>query len=213
MVIFSFLLLFVLCPCDKSDLLLLLLTFILLFKATYSLSISYKEALNVFVNNSVLSLITNISIYIFGQNDLVKVLEGNGSQADFMEFVRYCDSEIAKTVNGASLGSNVSKSGSYAQSKSHEENRTEIVNSDIKYATRIATKLFKKIDVEINLNIAVEKDKELLDRAKTLEILKNLGYEMSGEQLAKEFDLPVPIKKEELKFLVKLFSLLGINRA
>ena len=46
-----------------------ILTFILLFKATYSLSISYKEALNVFVNNSVLSLITNTSIYIFGQND------------------------------------------------------------------------------------------------------------------------------------------------
>ena len=48
---------------------LLLLTFILLFKATCSLSISYKEALNVFVNNSVLSLITNSSIYVFGQND------------------------------------------------------------------------------------------------------------------------------------------------
>ena len=139
------------------------------------------------------------SYAVFGQNDLVKVLEGKGNQSDFMEFVRYCDSEIAKTVDGASLGSNVSKSGSYAQSKSHEENRTEIVNSDIKYATRIATKLFKKIDIDIKLNIAVEKDKELLDRAKTLEILKNLGYEMSGEQLAKEFDLPVPIKKEELK--------------
>ncbi|AXX90684.1 hypothetical protein CKA55_10545 [Arcobacter suis] len=49
---------------------LLFLTFILLFKAIYSLSISYKEALNVFVNNSVLSLITNTSIYILGQNDL-----------------------------------------------------------------------------------------------------------------------------------------------
>ena len=49
---------------------LLLLSFILLFKASYSLSISYKEALNVFVNNSVLSLITNSSIYIFGQNDI-----------------------------------------------------------------------------------------------------------------------------------------------
>ncbi|MFX4243610.1 phage portal protein family protein, partial [Aliarcobacter butzleri] len=78
---------------------------------------------------------------VFGQNDLVKVLEGKGNQSDFMEYVRYCDSEIAKTVNGASLGSNVSKRGSYAQSKSHEENRTEIVNSDSKYATRIATKL------------------------------------------------------------------------
>jgi 4-amino-4-deoxy-L-arabinose transferase-like glycosyltransferase len=46
------------------------LTFILLFKATLSLSISYKEALNVFVNHSILSLITNTSIYIFGQNDI-----------------------------------------------------------------------------------------------------------------------------------------------
>ncbi len=49
---------------------LLFLTFILLFKATSSLSISYKEALNVFVNNSILTLITNSSIYIFGQNDI-----------------------------------------------------------------------------------------------------------------------------------------------
>ena len=49
---------------------LLFLFFILLFKASYSLSISYKEALNVFVNNSVLSLITNTSIYILGQNDI-----------------------------------------------------------------------------------------------------------------------------------------------
>lgn len=49
---------------------LLFLFFILLFKASYSLSISYKEALNVFVNHSVLSLISNSSIYIFGQNDI-----------------------------------------------------------------------------------------------------------------------------------------------
>ena len=42
---------------------------ILLFTAN-SLSISYKEALNVFVNTSLLNIITNTSIYIFGQNDL-----------------------------------------------------------------------------------------------------------------------------------------------
>jgi len=34
-----------------------------------TLSISYKEALNVFINNSLLSIITNSSIAIFGQND------------------------------------------------------------------------------------------------------------------------------------------------
>lgn len=49
---------------------LLTMVLILLFKADNSLSISYKEALNVFVNNSVLSVITKLSISIFGQNDI-----------------------------------------------------------------------------------------------------------------------------------------------
>lgn len=44
--------------------------FVLLVKAEISLSISYKEALNVFINNSVLSIITKSSIYLFGQNDI-----------------------------------------------------------------------------------------------------------------------------------------------
>ncbi len=35
-----------------------------------TLSISYKEALNVFVNNSLLSVLTNTSLYFFGQNDV-----------------------------------------------------------------------------------------------------------------------------------------------
>lgn len=35
-----------------------------------TLSISYKEALNVFVNNSLLSILTNSSLSLFGQNDI-----------------------------------------------------------------------------------------------------------------------------------------------
>lgn len=42
---------------------------VLLYVST-TLSISYKEALNVFVNTSVLTVLTNTSIYIFGQNDI-----------------------------------------------------------------------------------------------------------------------------------------------
>lgn len=51
-------------------LVLFLITSLLLVKAEYSLSISYKEALNLFVNHSILSVITNFSIYIFGHSDL-----------------------------------------------------------------------------------------------------------------------------------------------
>ncbi len=50
-----------------------ILLFIVLSILVYTandLSISYKEALNVFVNNSLLSLLTNSSIYLFGQNDI-----------------------------------------------------------------------------------------------------------------------------------------------
>ena len=49
--------------------LLALLVIVLLFVSN-TLSISYKEALNVFVNTSVLTYITNTSLYIFGQNDI-----------------------------------------------------------------------------------------------------------------------------------------------
>lgn len=48
---------------------LVFLSIILVFVAN-SLSISYKEALNVLDNSSVLSYITKISIVIFGQNDI-----------------------------------------------------------------------------------------------------------------------------------------------
>ncbi|MGE0051247.1 MAG: ArnT family glycosyltransferase [Arcobacter sp.] len=49
---------------------LIILICTLLIKADLSLSISYKEALNVFVNNSILTIITNTSMYFFGQNDI-----------------------------------------------------------------------------------------------------------------------------------------------
>jgi hypothetical protein len=50
-----------------------LVLFIVLSTLLYTidtLSISYKEALNYFVNNSLLSILTNTSTYIFGQNDI-----------------------------------------------------------------------------------------------------------------------------------------------
>ncbi len=50
-------------------LLLASLVIVLLFVSN-TLSISYKEALNVFINNSILTYLTNTSLYLFGQNDI-----------------------------------------------------------------------------------------------------------------------------------------------
>lgn len=48
----------------------LIITTIVLIFVSNTLSISYKEALNFFHNNSLLSILTNISTTIFGQNDI-----------------------------------------------------------------------------------------------------------------------------------------------
>ncbi|RXJ86347.1 hypothetical protein CRU93_09245 [Arcobacter sp. CECT 8985] len=48
----------------------LAITTIVLIFVSNTLSISYKEALNFFYNNSLLSILTNISTTIFGENDI-----------------------------------------------------------------------------------------------------------------------------------------------
>ncbi len=58
---------------NKQDLIfysLLALIVGILMYVSNTLSISYKEALNVFENSSLLTYITKVSLYIFGQNDL-----------------------------------------------------------------------------------------------------------------------------------------------
>ncbi|MFW5613129.1 MAG: phage portal protein family protein [Campylobacter hyointestinalis] len=128
---------------------------------------------------------------VLGSNDVIKVLEGRGSQADFMEFVRYCDAEIAKVINGSVLSSNTNgASGSLAMSRTHDENRKEILAGDMKFATRMTENIYASLGKKANLNIQIEKDSDLLARAQTLQILHSMGYAMNVEDLAREFDLP-----------------------
>lgn len=136
---------------------------------------------------------------VFGPNDTVKVLEGRGSQADFMEFVRYCDGEIAKVINGSVLSSNVSSTGSFAMSKVHDYNRKEILAGDVKFAAREVQNFYKTFGKKVDLNIQIEKDSDLLQRAQVLSILHPMGYQMSPKDMAKEFDLPEPVNNSNFK--------------
>lgn len=133
------------------------------------------------------------SFAILGKEDVVKVLEGRGSQADFLEFVRYCDAEIAKCINGSVLSSNTSANGSLAQAKVHEANRYEIIADDARFVESCINQCFAMLGTEANAQILIEKDIDLLARAQMLAILNPMGYVMSPEQIAKEFDLPMPV--------------------
>jgi len=136
------------------------------------------------------------SYAILGKEDIVKILEGRGTQSDFMEFVRYADEQISKTISGSVLSGTATKSGTLALGKIHEKNRKEITAGDVRFAKGIVRSLFKTIELVPNLNIQIEEDVDLYQRAQTLQILKGLGYEITPEQIAKEFDLPLPEAKQ-----------------
>ncbi|WP_297895743.1 DUF935 family protein, partial [uncultured Campylobacter sp.] len=93
-----------------------------------------------------------------------------------------------------SSNANTAQSGSYAMSKTHEQNRAEIVAADVKFASRLVERIYARLGKKANLNIQIEKDVDLLQRAQMLQILHELGYEMSVEDMAKEFDLPPSAK-------------------
>lgn len=132
------------------------------------------------------------SYAVLGKEDVAKVLEGKGSQADFMAFVQYVDKEIAKSVNGSTLTSNAGTTGSLALGQVHEQNRYEITAKDAKVAMRYIVKAFSAFGINAEVSILVEKDKDLFQRAQTLDILGRNGYKMSPEQIAEEFDFPSP---------------------
>lgn len=132
------------------------------------------------------------SYAVLGKDDIAKVLEGKGSQSDFMAFVQYVDKEIAKSINGSTLSSNAGTTGSLALGQVHEANRYEIISKDAKVAGRCIAKAFAIFGINAEVTILVEKDKDLYQRAQTLDILGRNGYKMTPKQIAVEFDFPEP---------------------
>jgi len=133
--------------------------------------------------------IKSADVAVLGQDDVLKVLEGRGSQDDFLAFVKYCDSEIAKVINGSTLTSNAGDSGSLAMARIHEKQRLEIVAKDIKFAQRCVNRTFATLEMGVDLTIFYEEDKDLKVRAETLKILHDMGFGMDEADISKEFDL------------------------
>jgi len=53
----------------------------------------------------------------------------------------------------------------------------------------LVNKLFEVLELKSELTIFIEKDTDLLNRANTLKLLYDMGYEMNEEDISKEFDL------------------------
>lgn len=129
------------------------------------------------------------SFGVLGKDDVIELLEGRGSQADFLNFVSYCDREIAIGLNGSSLTSEA-KGGSYAMSKTHEDARYDLLASDCRNGEELVDEAFEPLGLAANSQVLYERDKDLKTRAEVMEIAQRMGYATTPENIAKELDLP-----------------------
>jgi phage gp29-like protein len=136
-------------------------------------------------------------IGVFAKDDTIKVLEGKGTQAEFMEFIKYCDSQISLVISGNTLTSNSDGKGSLALGKVHENSQNMVTQEDCYFfGDQLAS--FLKISLalegydtsDISVIFEFEKDTDLKARAETLAILAGMGVDIPIDYLATEFNLP-----------------------
>lgn len=135
--------------------------------------------------------LTSASVGVFSKDTLVKLLEGKGSQADFLEFVHYCDAEISLNIVGNTLSGNTSSNGgAYAQAKVHQDSFAAITKADAIFIEGHVNALLGRCNMKKDFKYIIEPEKDLKTRAEVLKILKDIGYDIPKDYIAQEFDLP-----------------------
>ena len=125
----------------------------------------------------------------------------------YERLARYCDEQISKAILGQTLTSD-SGSGSYAQSKTHNEVRHDLTVADAKaLAVTIRRDIIRPL-VEFNFGMEaniplfgfdcreVEDQKEVVEIYKTL--VCDMGLEISKSHIYKKFNIPKPEEGDEL---------------
>lgn len=125
----------------------------------------------------------------------------------YERLARYCDEQISKAILGQTLTSD-SGSGSYAQSKTHNEVRHDLTVADAKaLAVTIRRDIIRPL-VEFNFGIEaniplfgfdcreVEDQKEVVEIYKTL--VCDMGLEISKSHIYKKFNIPKPEEGDEI---------------
>lgn len=142
---------------------------------------------------------------LFSKGDVVELLNGNVDKATFLEFIKYCDDCIAKSITGQVLAGNSQINGTQALGKVHNEVRQDILRFD---AMLISASLYELIDETLKLNFSnvkpfkftldtnLEADENAL--SEVYERITSMGYEIPLEFMETAFKIKgLKFKSEE----------------
>ena len=140
----------------------------------------------------------------------IKFIESaKGSTAtDLWEkLANFCNAENSKAILGQTLSAQVGDKGSYAASKTHNEVRLDLLQTDGRaLASTVRSQLIRPMvgfnfgwDTPLPKYKAVYKEAEDLEaKANWLEKVMNTGMPVGGKYLREQFSIPEPEKDEEV---------------
>ncbi|KJY83291.1 hypothetical protein TW81_09855 [Vibrio galatheae] len=127
-----------------------------------------------------------------------------GSKAEFLSFINYIDSQITTLILGNTLSTGDGKTGSYSQSKVHENRQKELKSFDARLIGQTITDYLNELEkmnygtpkgVRFVFDLTEKKDLKELS-----EVVKNLsgaGYEIAPEEIESQFGFKVKLKQTE----------------
>lgn len=141
-------------------------------------------------------------IGVYAKDDVIKILEGKGSQADFLEFIKYCDQQISIHINGNTLSATSDGKGSLALGKVHENSQQLITQEDCYFFAdemerflKLKLKLEGFVTDDINVAFQFAKTDDQKTKAETYQILVNMGVVIDTSFIQQEFGLPITDNK------------------
>ncbi len=145
------------------------------------------------------------SVAAFDKEDKVNYLSAQASKAEFLNFINYIDSQITTLILGNTLSTGDGKTGSYSQSKVHENRQKEIQIFDAKLIGKTITNYLNHLE---QMNYSTPKgvhftfeQKQKKDLKELSEVVKNLtssGYEIEAEEIERQFGFKVTLKANEV---------------
>lgn len=133
---------------------------------------------------------------LFSKDDIIELLDSNTSKENFMEFIRYCDECISKTITGQLLAGNALSYGTQALGKIHNEIRQDVLRFDsmlisaalqdiIKQALELNYKTVAPFSIKLDSNL--EADENILSQV--YERIINMGYIIPDEFMQNTFKI------------------------
>ncbi|WP_104690949.1 phage portal protein family protein [Helicobacter heilmannii] len=138
------------------------------------------------------------SVGVFGADDQLDLLSGNVDKDAFLNFIRYCDENISKAINGQVLAGNAVEKGTQALGTVHENISKAFLEFDARFLTPVLNTALK---AQFSLyfkqvppfSLSLDTNTEI-DEARQVQVYKTLydmGVEVDLKTLEETFKVPL----------------------